>query len=342
MRFDVMTGGLGLTEMQSLAREAETLGYSGVVVTEGGRGAYLGCAAAALAADIDLLTGIAVAFPRSPMVTATTAWELADATGGRFRLGIGTQVRAHVERRYSAEFARPGPRMRDYLAAIRAIFRAFRGEEKLDYEGEFYRLSLLPAPWSPGRITAEDPPIDVAAVNPWMLRMVGEYADGVHVHPLNTTTYLETTVLPSLTAGAERSNRTLADLEVIVPAFIVVGDSPEERAARREMVRFQVAFYGSTPNYAFVFEQIGFEGTTERIREHQKAGDMAAMTTVITDEMLDHFVVTGTWDEIADRVRDRYSGRATRVVDYFSGFGYRSDKPIDARWAEVARAITAP
>ena len=207
MKLDVMTGGLGLRDIQALARQVEERDLSGLVITEAGRSAYLSCAAAALAADIDLATGIAVAFPRSPMVTATTAWELAEASGGRFRLGLGTQVRAHVERRYSSEFDHPGPRLREYLQAIRAIFRAFRGEEKLAFDGDFYNFSLLPRMWSPGSLDVPDPLIDIAAVNPWMLRMAGEFADGVHVHPLNTPTYLAETVLPSLAQGAERAGR---------------------------------------------------------------------------------------------------------------------------------------
>src|SRR4051812_18491747 len=154
-----------LRNMQDLARDAAGAGFSGLVITEAGRTAYLSCAAAALAADIDILTGVAVAFPRSPMVTAQVAWELADVTNGRFRLGLGTQVRAHVERRYSSEFNPPGPRLREYVQAIKAIFKAFRGEEKLNFEGTFYKFSLLPAQWSAGPIEPPDPAIDVAAVN---------------------------------------------------------------------------------------------------------------------------------------------------------------------------------
>src|SRR5437899_8752865 len=134
MKFDLMTAGLSLRAVQALARDASAAGFSGLVITEGGRTAYLPAAAAALAADIDVLTGVAVAFPRSPMVTAQVAWELAEATGGRFRLGLGTQVRAHIERRYSSSFDPPGPRLREYVQAVRAIFRAFRGEEKLAFE----------------------------------------------------------------------------------------------------------------------------------------------------------------------------------------------------------------
>ena len=165
MKLDVMTGGQDLRAIQALARQVEERGLSGLVVTEAGRGACLSCAAAALAADIDLSTGIAVAFPRSPMVTATTAWELADATGGRFRLGLGTQVRAHIERRYSSEFDPPGPRLREYIQAVRAIFRAFRGEEKLAFQGDYYEFSLLPRPWSPGALEVDDPPMNISTIS---------------------------------------------------------------------------------------------------------------------------------------------------------------------------------
>jgi len=205
--------------MQELARDAAAAGFSGLVITEAGRTAYLGCAAAALAADLDLLTGVAVAFPRSPMVTAQVAWELADASGGRFRLGLGTQVRAHIERRYSSAFDHPGPRLQEYVEAVRAAFAAFRGDAPLDHDGRFWKLSLLPPMWSPGPIGVADPPIDVAAVSPWMLRMAGEIADGVHVHPLNTMPYLHDTVLPNLAHGARSAGRNVADLEIIVPTF---------------------------------------------------------------------------------------------------------------------------
>ena len=326
--------GAPLRRVQDLARDAEAAGFSGLVITESGRTAYLACAAAALAAEIDLLTGVAVAFPRSPMVTASLAWELADATGGRFRLGLGTQVRAHIERRYSADFDPPGPRLREYVQAVRAIFRAFRGEEKLSFDGDFYSFSLLPGQWSPGPIDVPDPPIDVAAVNPWMLRMAGQEADGVHVHPLNTPTYLRETVLPNVQAAG----RTV---DVIVPCFTAPGDSEEERKQWWEMARVQVAFYGSTPNYAFIFEQLGREGTTERIREKQKAGDIGGMAAVIDDELLAHFCVAAPWDELSDRLVERYSGVADRVVSYFAGLAWSQDRSSLFSWGEVVRDVMA-
>jgi probable F420-dependent oxidoreductase len=341
VKFDLMTGGLPLTKMQALARDAEAAGFSGLVITEAGRTAYLGCAAAALAADIDILTGVAVAFPRSPMVTASVAWELADATSGRFRLGLGTQVRAHIERRYGCDFSHPGPRLREYVVAVRAIFAAFRGEAPLQHDGEFWKLSLLPAMWAPGPIDVPNPPIDVAAVNPWMLRMAGEVADGVHVHPLNTPTYLRETLLPNVSAGAEGAGRTLDALEIIVPTFAAPGATSDEVQQWREMARMQVAFYGSTPNYAFIFEQLGREGTTARIRERQKAGDLAGMAAVIDDELLEEFCVSGPWDEVADALTQRYRGTATRLVSYFAGMAWTRDDRALGPWGELARTVQA-
>jgi probable F420-dependent oxidoreductase len=341
MRFDLMTTGLPLRDIHRLAVDAETAGFSGLVVTESGRSAYLGCAVAAMASELDLLTGVAVAFPRSPMVTASVAWELAEASGGRFRLGLGTQVRAHVVRRYGAEFDPPGPRLREYVQAVRAIFAAFRGEAPLAHDGEYWKLSLLPAMWSPGPIDVPDPPIDVAAVNPWMLRMAGEVADGVHVHPLNTPTYLRDTLLPEVGAGAGRAGRSVHDLELIVPTFAAPGTTSDDVEALREMARMQVAFYGSTPNYAFIFEQLGRPETTPQLRERQKAGDVAGMAAVIDDELLAHFCVSGDWATVADGLVERYRGVAGRLVSYFAGMAWAREPAALGPWGELARAVRA-
>lgn len=339
MKLDVMAGGLPLRTVQALANDIEAAGLDGLVLTESGRTAYLSCAAATLSADIDVLTGVAVAFPRSPMVTASTAWELAEASRGRFRLGLGTQIRAHVERRYGTAFDPPGPRMRDHLLALRACFAAFRGEAPLDHRGPYHELTLLPPAWSPGAIDVDDPPIDLAAVNPWMLRLAGEVADGVHVHPLNTRTYLERTVVPELAAGAARAGRSLDEFEVIVPAFLVVGEDDEERRRWREGARMQLAFYGSTPNYSFIFEQLDRDGVTEQLRGRQREGDLAGMAAVIDDELLDAFVVSGTMDSIADAILERFGGIATRVVDYFGAAAWGRDRSSLARWTQVAARL---
>ena len=341
LKFDAMLPAQPLRLAAKLGQQASEAGLSGLVVTEAGRTAYLTCGALVTAADIDVLTGIAVAFPRSPMVTAATAWELAEASAGRFRLGLGSQVRAHIERRYGSVFDHPGPRLREYVLAVKRIFESFRHGSPLAVEGEFYNLSLLPAMWAPGPIDCADPPVDIAAVSPWMLRMAAEVADGVHVHPLNTPTYLRETVLPNLEAGAARSGRTVEDLEIIVPAFLAVGDTDEERARWRELARVQVAFYGSTPNYAFLFEQLDREGTTDLIRERQRAGDIPGMAAEIDDDLLENFVTEGTWDDIADTIVAKYGGVATRVVSYFTGSDVVRDPDAFERWGALARQVRA-
>src|ERR1700746_1849610 len=218
-----------LDKVNDLARRTQAAGFSGLLFTETGRTAYLNAAVASLAApNLELSTGVAVAFPRSPFITAATAWELQEATGGKFRLGLGTQVRTHSVRRYGVSFERPGPRLRDYLLAVKACFSAFR-TGKLDHHGEFYDLDFITPQWSPGPIDAPDPKIDVAAVNPWMLRMAGEVADGVHIHPLGEPGYLARHAMPNIADGAANSTRSPADVAVIVPVMTIVGDSEEKR-----------------------------------------------------------------------------------------------------------------
>ena len=342
MQVDVMTGALPLRTAQEFATAAQRAGFDGVVVTEGARTAYLTCAAAALAAPgLDLLTGIAVAFPRSPMVSAQIAWELAEASGGHFRLGLGTQVRTHVVRRYGSEFERPGPRLRDHVEAIRACFRAFRGDAPLDHHGPFVELTFLNRQWSPGPIDVPDPAIDIAAVNPWMLRMAGEVADGVHIHPLGHPGYLRDVAIPNLELGAARSSNGGRTRPIaIVPVLTIVGDTDEERSRWREAARAQLAFYASTPNYAFILENAGLGDLHARLRERQKAGDIAGMVTQVDDDALAVFAVESTWDGLAAELRARYDGLADRLVLYLAGSAWPRDPATFERFGTVARALT--
>jgi probable F420-dependent oxidoreductase len=340
MRFDVMVGAATWERTAQLARDAERAGFSGMLFTEQTQTPWMSIAAAATAAPtLEFMTGIAVAFPRSPMISAAVAWELAENTAGRFRLGLGSQVRAHVERRYSADFDPPGPRLRDYVQAVQACFRAFRGEEPLLHSGPYYELSLLPAAWAPRRHQYGDIKIDVSAVGPWMCRMAGENADGIHVHPLHSLPYLQNRLLPAVGDGANAAGRSPHDVELIIPVFAIPGDTHEDRAALVERARFQIAFYGSTKNYAFQFDDLGFEGTSARLNERLKAGDLAGMAALITDEMLDYFAVVAPWDELAAALDKRYRGVASRLVMYLAEESIASDPSALDRWGEVARAV---
>ena len=335
MHVDVMVSPQPLTKIGELAEHTQKAGFSGILFTETGRTAYLNAAVASQAAPgLELSTGVAVAFPRSPFVTAAAAWELQEATGGRFRLGLGTQVRTHVVRRYGMPFEKPGPRLRDYVLAVKACFEAFR-TGKLDHHGEFYNLDFITPQWSPGPIDAPDPKVDVAAVNPWMLRMAGEVADGVHVHPLGEPGYLQRHVLPNIAQGAAKAGRSPSDLGVVVPAMTIVGDTDEERAADRESVRASMSFYGSPPNYAFIWDEAGFEGTTARIREKQKAGDVKGMIAQVSDEHIARFATESTWDGLSDALAEKYDGIATRIVLY-NALGNRERFE---RYGEVARRL---
>ncbi|MEM9465185.1 MAG: TIGR03617 family F420-dependent LLM class oxidoreductase [Actinomycetota bacterium] len=334
-----MTGASTWDDAAELARLLEGAGFSGMLYTETTQVPWMQIAAAAGAApSLFFTTGIAVAFPRSPMLAAAMAYEIADNTGGRFRLGLGSQVKAHVERRYSSEFDRPAARLRDYVEAVKACWRAFDREERLAHDGEFYSLSLLPPDWAPRR-HGHDMKIDISAVGPLMTAVAAQVADGVHVHPLHSMTYLENRLLPDLAAGAAAVDRDPSEIDLIVPVFACPGDSAEERAAYVATARRQIAFYGSTPNYAFQFDDLGFEGTTGRIREKFKAGELDTIGDVITDEMLDHYAVVAPWDELADRLVDRYGGVAARVVMYLGEREMRTDPTQLARWGEVARAV---
>jgi probable F420-dependent oxidoreductase len=340
VKLDVMVGPRTWARSAELARDLERHGFSGMVFTETSQTPWMGIAAASMAApNLEFSTGISVAFPRSPMVSACIAWELAENTGGRFRLGLGPQVRAHVERRYGMPYEPAAARMRDYLGAVRACLRAFRGEEKLNHQGRFYQLSLLPAAWMPPRHDHEDIAVDISAVGPVMTRLAGELADGVHVHPLHSTHYLEQRLLPSVATGAAAAGRAGADIDLIIPVFAVPGDTPEERASMLARARAQIAFYGSTRNYAFQFEDLGFDGVSARLNEKLKARDLPGMSAQITDEMLEHFAVVARWDEMAGALADRYRGTATRIVLYLAAEEFEEDPKTLVRWGEIARAL---
>jgi len=342
MRFDLMAGATTWARTAQLATDIEAAGFSGMVFTETTQTPWMSIVAAAMAApNIEFSTGIAVAFPRSPMIAAGLAWELAENTGGRFRLGLGSQVRAHIERRYGVAFDPPGPRLRDYVQAVQACLRAFRGEAKLAYDGPYYQLSLLPAAWSPRRHDHGDIKVDISAVAPWMCRMAGEVADGIHVHPLHSVPYLHDRLLPAVAEGAARAARGADAVDLIIPVFAVPGDTPEERAPLLERARSQVAFYGSTRNYAFQFDDLGYEGTSARLNEKLKAGDVPGMAALITDEMLEHFAVVAPWDDLADALVARYRGIASRLVMYLAEESIGRDDKALGRWGEVARAVVA-
>jgi probable F420-dependent oxidoreductase len=340
VEFDVMVGTMSWTESAELAVRLEDNGFAGMLFTEMAQVPWMMIAAAATAAPkLHFSTGIAVAFPRSPMVSAQIAWELARNTQGRFRLGLGSQVKGHVVRRYSSTFDKPAPQMRDYVCAFQASIRAFKDDEKLQHEGPYYNLSYLPKQWAPPRHDYEDIKVDISAVGPYMCQVAGELCDGVHVHPMHSIPYLVNRLRPALLKGAQKAGRAATDIDLIVPVFAIAGDTPEERARLVARAKTQVAFYGSTPNYAFQFDDLGYVGTTAKLGAFMKAGDMAAMSETITEEMLEHFAVVASWDDMADRLIDRYAGFAARLVMYLTLDDIKANPQNLARWREIAQSV---
>ena len=341
MELDIIAHPGRLSASQQHAREVEQAGFGAIWWTDSGRSAYLAASAAALGTErLTIGTGIAVALGRSPMVTAGIAWELAAATGGRFVLGLGSQVKAHIERRYSAEFVPPGPRMKEYVESVKAIFRAFRGEEKLSYEGQYYQFSLLPPTWSPGPIDEPDPPVYISAVLPYMSRLVGEVADGIHVHPFHSPSYVKEVQRKAIEEGLARSGRSLGDITFSCPIMTAVGDTDEELERSREHARTMVAFYGSTRTYSPMFEHHGFDGLSDELHARQKRGDIPGMQALVTDDVLAHYTVTSNWNDLAALLVDRYRDLAPNVrVTSYTAADHWSDPAAREKWGHVASAM---
>src|SRR5689334_4593931 len=340
MEFDVMTRATTWDNVADLARRVEAAGFSGMLFTEGHQVPWMNIAAASLAApSLHFSTGIAIAFARSPMVTAEIAWELAQNTRGKFRLGLGSQVKAHIIRRYGSTFDKPAPQMRDYVKAVKACLTAFRREGPLQHDGPYYKMNLLPEQWTPPRHEFEDIKVDISAVGPIMLRVAGEVADGVHVHPMHSMHYIKNRLLPGVAEGAQRAGRDPKNIDLIVPVIVAAGDTPEERALPIEEAKTTIGFYGATPNYAFQFDDLGHVGLRDKLSANLKAGDSAKSEALITDEILDQFAIVARWDDVADRMIERYKGIAARLVIYLASHWREVDPKVLERWGEVARAV---
>ncbi len=340
MEFDVMTRATTWDNVADLARRVEASGFSGMLFTEGHQVPWMNIAAASLAApSLHFSTGIAIAFARSPMVSAEIAWELAQNTKGKFRLGLGSQVKAHIERRYSGRFDKPAPQMKDYVLAVKACLKAFRREAPLQHDGPYYKMNLLPEQWTPPRHDHEDVKVDISAVGPIMVRVAGEVADGVHVHPMHSMHYLRNRLLPGLAEGAKRAGRDPDAIDKIIPVIVAAGDTPEERLKPIQEAKTTIGFYGATPNYAFQFDDLGHTGLRDRLRDALRANDAARTQALITDEILDQFAVIARWDDVADKMMERYRGIASRLVNYLASHWREIDAKTLGRWGEVARAV---
>ncbi len=291
------------------ARSIEASGYDGVATQENKHEPFMALAVAAVATEkLQLATSVAIAFPRSPMVTASTAWDLQLASRGRFVLGIGPQVRAHNEKRFSVPWTAPVPRLREYIKAMRTIWHSWETGERLRFEGEHYRFTLMTPNFVPETRHLPPVPITIAAVGPLSLALAGEAADGVRLHGFCTRKYYETAVLPRLAAGWARTGRTRETFEISGGGFIATGPTEAEVQKRVDWVRARVAFYGSTPAYWPVFEAHDLGELGRKLNVMSKQGQWEAMTREISDDVVRLFAAVGTHAEIAKAIAERFAG----------------------------------
>jgi probable F420-dependent oxidoreductase len=298
-----------LRKVGPAAQAAEAAGYDGVVTQENRHDPFLPLVAAGLATTrLELHTGIAIAFARSPMSVANMAWDLASATGGRFVIGLGPQVRAHNERRFSVPWTPPAPRMREYVQALRAIFACWKGDGKLAYEGEHYRFTLMTPNFVPEPIAAPAPAITIAAVGPVMLKVAAEECDGVKLHPFCTRKYLEREVAPRIAEGLTTAGRPRERFEVAGGGFLATGADDAAVAKMLEWVRQRVAFYASTPAYWPVLAVHGLEDLGRKLNELTRQGRWTEMAKEVPDDVVGLFAIAGRHDQLAAEVERRLGG----------------------------------
>ena len=324
-----------LHDAAAAAKAAEDMGFDALWSAETCHDPFLPLVLAAEhTTRIKLGTSIAVAFPRSPMVLAQIGWDLQEQSRGRFLLGLGTQVKGHNQRRFGVKWEQPGPKLREMIQMIHAIWDCWQNGTRPNFEGKFYNFTLMTPFFNPGPLQYPRPPIYIAGVNEYMCRLAGELCDGFHIHPLHSIKYLDTAVMPNIRKGLEKAGRQRGDIALSSTVFVVTGENAKEIEAAKGPVRQQISFYASTPAYVGVLETHGWGDTARRLTDLSKRGEWAAMGNEITDEMLDVYAIAGTYDEIAEKVKRKYNGYLDRVSFYFPFSAGHTE-----RWHKLVRAF---
>lgn len=320
------------------AAVVERLGFDGLVLTETKEDPFVVMAMAATTTErIDLTTAVAIAFPRSPTVTAMTAWTLQRASGGRFRLGLGTQVKGHIERRYGMEWSAPGPWLEDYLGAVKAVWTCWQDRTPLNFHSEHYDLTLMNPLFDPGPIDHPVPPIHLAAVNAHMARVAGRHADAVRPHPICTRRYLADVVRPAVDAGARDAGRSPDAISMVASPLIVTAPTEAALAAKVSTVRSRISFYASTRTYRAVFDLHDWGDIGEELSLLSRQQRWDEMEHRVSDEMVHEIAVVATYDELPRAIVARYGGLCDRVE-----FSIPVTEPDDeALLAEMVAAIQA-
>jgi probable F420-dependent oxidoreductase len=325
-------GGVGfdLANAAALAKEAEDAGYDGVWSAETSHDPFFPLLLAAEHTErVELGTGITVAFPRSPMHLANIGWDLQNFSKGRFMLGLGSQIRAHIEKRFSATWSKPAGRMRELILAMRAIWASWQEGTKLDFRGDFYTHTLMTPFFNPGPNPYGTPKVFLAAVGERMTEVAGEVCDGLLAHGFTTEQYLRDVTLPALERGLAKAGKHRSEFEISCPVFVITGVNEEEFATADKGVRQQIAFYGSTPAYKGVLEKHGWHDLQPELNRLSKQGEWVQMGTLITDEVVDAFAVRGEPEDIPKLILARFGDVIDRVTFYTP---YKSDPE---RWKAV-------
>ncbi len=309
MRLEASLPDIPWLEIPAYARTIEALGFDSIAQPELRRDPFLPLTLASTSTErARLVTSVAIAFPRSPMANAYTAWNLQEMSNGRFVLGLGTQVKGHIERRFSTVWGSPGPRLRDYILGLRAIWETWQHKTPLNFKGEFYAMDLMTPEFSPASLDVPPPGIQIAAVNSYNIQLAGELCDGLRIHPFSTPAYTREVIWPNVEIGAKKSGRSLETFEMIGGGFIATGATEEDVHAAREQARYRIAFYASTRTYLPVLEHHGWEamnGDLRRLIAQQRWSDLA---TVVPDDVLDEFCVSDTYAEVVPGIAERYAG----------------------------------
>ena len=305
---------LDIDTVSAEARLVEQLGYDRLVVEETKDDPFVIMALAAASTEtLGLGTSVAIAFPRSPAIMAMSAWTLQKQSKGRFCLGLGTQVRGHIRRRYGMEWSTPGPWMRDYIGAVRAIWQCWQDRTPLEYQSSHYNLNLMVPLFDPGPIEHPDIPIVVAAVGPRMCEVGGEVANGIRPHPVCTPKYIDQVMLPAVKAGLARAGRSLDGFEIALKPLVATAPNEDILAQRVRDARARIAFYCSTPAYRRAFEIHGLGDLATELAQLSKAGRWNEMPERISDDILHEYVAVGTYDQIGDILVDRFEGVVTSI-----------------------------
>lgn len=337
MKLDHSLIGHTSTRAATEAQWAEAAGFAGVWATESITDAFLQSMAVSLTTErVQIGTAIAVAFARNPMSTAYAAWDLAAASEGRFILGLGSQIEAHITRRFSMPWSPPLERMTDYLAALRAIFTSWRDGTPLRFEGEIYRHTLMSPVFTPPH--HDHPiPMGIAAVGPRMMQLAGAACDVLILHGMAHPTYLDDVALPALETGLQSSGRDRADISLSCPVFMAIGDDEQTITETIAGTKDQIAFYASTPAYRRVLDVIGYGDLQPELQQLSRDSRWTEMSGLIDDELLEHFAFIGTPEDMPRLVTERYGTRLDRVSSYF---GWPTSDPD--RMRAIADAFDTP